>query len=340
MSETLLSLCIPTYQRAALLKECLDAVLQQWTQDLTPPQRSQIEIIVSDNASADDTAQAVERVRAAYPASPLTYTRQTSNIGADANVYSVMHQAAGTYLYVLADDDILLPGALLKLLSLIEQNPAAGAFCLNICAFTKNVSALGLPVFTLSKDLVIADPNDALEFLSTWITFLSIIAFRRDVLTTKDHSPWIGSNLGHACVFLDALLNCGPLWVTKEPLLAVRTDNTGGYSFFRVFVTQFSALLQYAEQAGYTASAVRRVRIRHLTGFVLPGVMTSRLRGDAGRAAHSRREGVYSLLSVYGPHPFVLGVVLPVMLMPAWILRVLAPLGRYLKGTRSPRRRD
>ncbi len=334
MSEMLLSLCIPTYQRAELLEECLSAVARQWAQDLTPLQRCRVEVIVSDNASADDTAGVVDRLHATYPLLPLTYTRQEANLGPDANKHLVMHAGTGMYLYVLADDDILLPGALLKLLSLIEQNPSGGAFCLNLCAFAKSVSEIGPPVFTVPEDTMIADPSEALEFLSTWITFLSVMAIRRDVLTAKDYSPWIGSYLGHANVFLDALLKSGPLWITKEPLLAVRTDNTGGYSFFEVFVTQFSSLLRYAEQAGYTGAAVRRVRAQHLRRFVFSGIVTSRLRGDAGRSKHSRREGVRSLLSVYGPDPFVLGVLIPLMLTPSWALRLPALLRRRLKRLR------
>jgi len=54
-----LSICIPTYNRAAFLGEALDSVIRQATDE--------VEIVVSDNASTDNTEALVREYQARFP---------------------------------------------------------------------------------------------------------------------------------------------------------------------------------------------------------------------------------------------------------------------------------
>ena len=74
--QPLFSICIPTYNRAELLEYCLEHLreLERF--------RKPFEIIVSDNASTDDTRRIVERKQALLPS--LRYSRQSANVGASA----------------------------------------------------------------------------------------------------------------------------------------------------------------------------------------------------------------------------------------------------------------
>src|SRR5262249_43627784 len=74
-SEPLLSICIPTYNRSHFLKECLRSLFAQ-TFD-----HSAVEVIVSDNASTDDTPNVVRKYAERYPI--VKYVRNETNIGAD-----------------------------------------------------------------------------------------------------------------------------------------------------------------------------------------------------------------------------------------------------------------
>ena len=55
-SKYLLSICIPTYNRASFLKEALSRVLSQLSQI---KDNNKIELLVSDNCSTDNTAEVV-----------------------------------------------------------------------------------------------------------------------------------------------------------------------------------------------------------------------------------------------------------------------------------------
>jgi hypothetical protein len=113
-SRPLLSVCIPTYNRRGFLVENLQSLL---------PQAASlgVEVCVSDNASTDDTAQALLQLRNAHPA--LRTQRQTRNVGIDRNMLAAMDMASGRYIYPLGDDDCIPAGGLARIVQLLAAQP-------------------------------------------------------------------------------------------------------------------------------------------------------------------------------------------------------------------------
>lgn len=268
-----LSLCIPTYNRLPLLTEALSAVIDQIDDKIAPI----VEILVSNNASTDGTESYVTKLISKYPHLQIRYFCNEKNLGAEPNIYCLTKQAAGEWLYILSDDDILLPGGLSKLLSLIEKYPDFDAFCLNMHGFEDNPYTQVKPMFEISEDRIITDKDDSLIFFGVWITFLSAIAFKKITLEVNDHHDKIGTWLRQSYIYLDALTKSNGLYITKDPFLAVRGNNTGGYNLFEVFVKNFGALLNYAKEIGYSNSAIEKVLIKHARSFLLYYIRTLRL---------------------------------------------------------------
>src|SRR5271157_5044906 len=104
----LLSIAIPTHNRAPYLKLCLFQICKQLNHTVQP-----IELIVSDNNSTDDTDVVIKE----YIASgiPITHLRNSQNIGAERNVIQCYKMAKGKYVWIFGDDDVLLDGALDKI---------------------------------------------------------------------------------------------------------------------------------------------------------------------------------------------------------------------------------
>ncbi len=132
MSRTpLLSVLVPTYQRASLLRVMLQALLPQASEceDL-------VEICISDNASTDETAAVVEAARAAHPRANVRYVRRERNLGPVRNyVLCATEQAAGEYIWALGDDDLLVAGALRRICTALRANPQIKYFYTNFaCA--------------------------------------------------------------------------------------------------------------------------------------------------------------------------------------------------------------
>jgi glycosyltransferase involved in cell wall biosynthesis len=103
------SVVIPTWNRAELLSRALDSVLAQT--------RSPEEIIVVDDGSTDDTAS---RVRTGYPEVRLI---EQPNAGVSAARNAGIRAASGTWIAFLDSDDRWLPEKLALQLEALRANP-------------------------------------------------------------------------------------------------------------------------------------------------------------------------------------------------------------------------
>ncbi len=113
-SDILLSICIPTYNRASYLKNSLSAIINQ-IEDV-----NSVEILVSDNCSTDNTLEVINE----YCKSPkFKVIRQSKNVGPIRNGLDlVCKHSKGKYCWLLGDDDYLVNGGLKTVLNVLENN--------------------------------------------------------------------------------------------------------------------------------------------------------------------------------------------------------------------------
>lgn len=107
----ILTLAIPTYNRAAHLELLLAHIAPQLAA------LPQIELLISDNASTDNTAAVIQQ----FVAEGLTcrYLRNPANLDADPNFLQCFQQASGRYVWIFGDDDVLFPGSLAYIVSFL-----------------------------------------------------------------------------------------------------------------------------------------------------------------------------------------------------------------------------
>lgn len=102
MPECLLSICIPTYNGADMLGLALATSVPQ-AEELC----DQVECIVSDNASTDET----ESVVAQYlNYRCLQYSKNPNNLGAVGNIEKLVELAKGEFIWIIGDDDTINTG--------------------------------------------------------------------------------------------------------------------------------------------------------------------------------------------------------------------------------------
>lgn len=89
-----------------------------------------INIIISDNASTDDTPLICQRFAAEYP--NITYTKTISNIGAGANFDRLLNLANGQYFMWAAYDDYRDSNFVTKCVEALEKDPRAALACGNV----------------------------------------------------------------------------------------------------------------------------------------------------------------------------------------------------------------
>jgi len=109
----LVSIGIPTYNRSNGVYKTLTSL---WAQEYP-----NLEIIISDNCSTDNTRELVGVVSKAHP--EIKYFRQSSNIGMIKNFDFVLRKAMGKYFMWIADDDTLEAGVLRKYVAFLEEQP-------------------------------------------------------------------------------------------------------------------------------------------------------------------------------------------------------------------------
>ena len=323
----LLSVCVPTYNRALLLTQSLRAILSQ----IGPAEAALVEVVVLDNASPDDTPDVVGQARRDFPDAPLRYIRRPKNIGCDANFCDAPNQARGEFVYLLSDDDILLPGAIGKLLQLIQEHSELDAFALNVRQFRDDPGEEGPQPFTLERDTVFPGRDEALLLLKTHIVFISSIAFRREAVQGRDYTAHYATNLAQSYMFLDALAPGRGLYATSRAYLAQRADRAEGYNFFRVFVTNFHALMQHARRIGYSSQAIQQVLAGNL-GFIYHFVLIFKSRGSYDQLRPNFPDALIRLLRAYRWNRFVCMRIIPRILVPR---AVFVPVQRLYTGLKA-----
>ncbi len=118
MPNELLSVCIPTRNRARYLRELLAAFAQQVAAGELGA--DQLGFYISDNASEDATPEVIREFARQVP--HAVCTRNPANIGGDENIFHVRTMSRGKYTWVLGDDELLADHALVNLLRLLREN--------------------------------------------------------------------------------------------------------------------------------------------------------------------------------------------------------------------------
>jgi abequosyltransferase len=114
--------CIPTYNFGRFIGETLESIVRQ--------AREEVEIVVLDGGSTDNTAEVVEGFRNTIPR--LRYCRQDFKGGIDRDMAKSVELARGEYCWLFSADDVMINGALDRVLRKIQSGKD-----LYLCGFTR-----------------------------------------------------------------------------------------------------------------------------------------------------------------------------------------------------------
>ena len=123
---TVLSICIPTYNRASSLGKCLLSIFE------SNLNFNDVEICVSDNGSSDETSSIVETF---FKNRNFFYERNQVNLGIPLNFLKVVSMAKGKYVWLLGDDDVVSADGIKHILKTIESNKNTDFFLFNCLNF-------------------------------------------------------------------------------------------------------------------------------------------------------------------------------------------------------------
>jgi glycosyltransferase involved in cell wall biosynthesis len=210
-----LSICIATRNRAAFIGETLDSILGQI--------ESGVEVVVVDGASTDETPQLLASYCSRYP--QVRYFREESNGGVDADYDKAVGYAVGQYCWLMTDDDLLLSGAIARVLQAIEQAPDV----IVVDAEVRTIDfakSLGRRLPTLPPERVYLGIEGDVLFrdVATHLTFIGAVILRRAWWLARDRQPYYGSLFIHVGVIFQHPAPDKAI-VIAEPLIVIRYGN-------------------------------------------------------------------------------------------------------------------
>lgn len=120
-SSPLLSIAIPTWNRSAILKLCLDKLLPQINDH-----KSLIQFVICDNFSDDSTQDTINDSLGRFSNLNFISFRQSSNTGYFGNFKKCRELSNGKYFWLLSDNDFIEDGLISFLIH--ELNNSAPEF--------------------------------------------------------------------------------------------------------------------------------------------------------------------------------------------------------------------
>lgn len=265
MPDPLLTIIVPTYNRSTNL-DLLLRTLREETAFLA----DEVVVLVSDNASQDNTPAVVASASEGWPA--LVSYRQTSNVGPDNNFCHCVRAVRTRWFWIIGDDDLPKRGTVAKVLALLREREPALLYM---------QSEWLNPVLSPDQGEVVGPLKvvdvDALAFakiLHTWVTFISGLVIDRERLERALHGQAIDRFNATSLVQLGWVL---PLFKTQGPFLIIKnrcilatSGNTGGYKVLTTFCVNFPKIInEFFLDCQQFSKAILSRHIRHY----LPGLI-------------------------------------------------------------------
>lgn len=226
----LLTIAIPTYNRAKYLDLCLDRINIE-INSLNEEQKRLVEVCVADNGSTDNTTEIVARHQASF-GKGFVNVRASNNMGMDFNFTRCYELAKTPYVWLIGDDDVLLPGGLKKVLDVLINNEVDLLYVNNYWfSDSYKQEPMGNKTYgitTFESSLSFARyTNVMLTYLSGLIVRSGIGANYRDELA--------GSNLVQLSWVLPLLRDGKRFMTINDFVIAAKGSNSGGYGLINVF---------------------------------------------------------------------------------------------------------
>lgn len=246
-----LSICIATLNRCEYLNATLRSIVDQITPD--------VEIVIVDGASTDDTAKVVESFQ--NEVGCVRYVRLLGKGGIDRDYALTVEYATGDYCWLFSDDDVFLPKAIPTVLAKLR----ADLDLLVVNAELRSAdlkeqlkaAALDIHVDRLYKPGAFTELfSDAVSYMS----FIGCIVIRRSLWLERDKQRFFGSWFVHLGVIFQAPLPSNAEIVSK-PCIAIRYGNaTWSSRSFEISLFKWPELIWSFQDIDYDARSKIVVR--------------------------------------------------------------------------------
>lgn len=245
-----LSICIPTYNRAPQLEQCLESIFSQIGSSPL------FEVIVSDNASTDSSWEVANHYAKRYP--NLRLFRNAENIGADPNIYKAMNLGRGKFIKLQGDDDFFVPGTLQPLLDVVQSHSHCGV----IQIFVRNGDG---------RVWAGTGMRSYLEYTSIFATFITSMVLRReDLLKVEEPALFLDSSFNQLYLQYAILARNPHYCIMNYSMFTYAGLGSDDYNFGEVTFRSYQSILQHFVGKGLTEEDLAREKKQTLYSYAIP----------------------------------------------------------------------
>ncbi len=262
----ILSICIPTYNRATYLAATIFSIACQQRFIDT----NDVEIIVSDNCSTDNTQQTVLKLIEIH-GGKIKYFRNQENI-LDLNFEKSLSLGSGEFLKLNNDSLKHNENSLDKMIHLIKSNLHERniLFFLNGCAEVKG-------------NVLIRDLNGFIEKVSYWGGWIGAFGiWKNDFVNMAEFSRYSKLQLVQVDVLLRLITSGKNLLINNEILFtSIAPANKGGYNLLTVFLDNYFFILSEEVKLNHLSKRIFKFEKKKiLLQFICPWLVEFKMSPD------------------------------------------------------------
>ncbi len=218
-----LSICIPTYNFGEFIGETLQSILPQVVEG--------VEVVILDGGSTDETSTVVHSFQERHPA--LRYHRREERGGIDRDMALTVELARGEYCWLFSSDDLMKPGAVVRMLEQIESGLDVYLCGLTICTCDmrplKEHPILDVPtdmMFDLSREEDRRLYFEHAQTTTAFFSFLGSVIFKKARWEELDlDEDFVGSCWAHVARMFRMIPSGLSVKYLKASYLWKRSDN-------------------------------------------------------------------------------------------------------------------
>jgi glycosyltransferase involved in cell wall biosynthesis len=320
-----LSICIPTYNRSKYLGELLDSIIEQ--------NISNIEVIISDDCSPDDTSLLCAVYKQKLPG--LKFIQQKKNLGLDLNFLAAIEAAGSEYVWLVGDDDRFEPGGINAVLTALNEWPGIPGMTVGVIDYNSD--------FTARTGLKRMPPTGKLNGIaSVFTTIPSFLGFMSTLIVNRGmwleacrNEPILDYKNYYIQVFIiGCIIKKHIEWgVLETPCMGYRSSNDqflpklGWLERMRVDITAYNqiGLALLSDQPSALYSMKRQIFNSHIHARIRNAKLAP------GRTPHILKAFVL-LHNYYADVPSFWYVAIPLLLIPKSFLKFI----RYIYRIYQP----
>jgi glycosyltransferase involved in cell wall biosynthesis len=237
MQNSLLSIFIPTFNRANLIGQTLNKFIEQVKEFNIP-------IIISDNYSTDNTFEVVQTYKKEYPL--IQYYRNNENLGFDKNILRMSDLVNTKYCWLFGDDDIINDNAIITILDNIKSD--YDLIIVNSSLYSLDLSEkLKDKHHPFEKNKVYKknSKNEVFSDMCFYTSFIGCLIVNRNEWIKVDFNKYLNTGFIHIGIVYEYLNNSSTVMFISDPLVSIRLGNSGWtYNSFEMWYINWGNVIR------------------------------------------------------------------------------------------------